>query len=76
VRLASLGRHGSGHGEFISPCTLALVPDLGLVVRENDNGGRCQVFASPDAIAMASMSACRVAWMVGVAQGTARRTHP
>ncbi len=73
ARLARLGRHGSGHGEFISPCTLALVPDLGLVVRENDNGGCCQVFASPDAIAMASMSACRVAWMVGVVRGTARR---
>ena len=70
---ARLGKMGGGDGEFVLPCTLALVPGLGLVVREAGNGGRLQFFATPDAIAMASMSAPRVAWMVAVARGTARR---
>ena len=37
-------RLGSGDGEFIIPSALALVPGLGLVVREISNGGRFQVF--------------------------------
>ncbi len=41
---ARLGDWGRGDGEFINPSALALVPGLGLVVREYDNGGRCQVF--------------------------------
>jgi hypothetical protein len=44
VGRASLGMSGSGDGEFIYPSALALVPGLGLVVREIDNGGRFQVF--------------------------------
>ncbi len=40
---ARLGRSGSGDGEFINPSPLALVPGLGLVVREILNG-RFQVF--------------------------------
>jgi hypothetical protein len=48
------------------------VPGLGLVVREMFNG-RLQVFATPDAIAMASMSCMRVAWMVAVARAVLRR---
>ena len=54
---ASLGRAGggagSGDGEFWYPTALAVVPGLGLVVREWGNR-RVQVFATPDAIAMAA----------------------
>jgi hypothetical protein len=70
---ARLGKMGSGDGEFISPTALALVPGLGLVVRDDGEGGRLQFFATPDAIAMASMSAARVGWMVAVARGAANR---
>ncbi len=72
---ARLGKMGSGDGDFALPCALALVPGLGLVVRENGNGGRLQVFATPDAVAMASMSAPRVAWMVAVVRGVVRRAQ-
>jgi DNA-binding beta-propeller fold protein YncE len=73
VARAILGRVGDGDGEFTYPTALALVPDLGLVVREEGNDGRVQVFATPDDIAMASMSAWRVGWMVTVVRGIARR---
>jgi hypothetical protein len=43
VGRASLGKGGSGDGQFWSPSALALVPGLGLVVREITNG-RFQVF--------------------------------
>ncbi len=39
-----LGTVGSGDGEFFGPSALALVPSLGLVVREVGNDGRFQVF--------------------------------
>jgi hypothetical protein len=67
------GGYGSGDGEFNFPVALAVVPGLGLVVREWDNGGRLQVFAIPDAVAMAAMSHVRVAWMAVVARGALRR---
>jgi hypothetical protein len=67
-----VGEFGDGDGELESPSALALVPGLGLVVRETGNR-RLQFFATPDTIAMASMSAPRVAWMVAVARGAARR---
>ena len=70
---ARLGKKGSGDGELDLPSALALVPSLGLVVREYGNGGRLQLFATPDAIAMSSMSAARVGWMVAVARGAAHR---
>jgi hypothetical protein len=70
---ARLGRKGRGDGEFIDPSALALVPGLGLVVRE-DSGQRLQFFATPDAIAMASMSEHRAGWMVAVARGVRCRT--
>jgi hypothetical protein len=73
VGRARLGKYGSGDGEFNLPSALALVPGLGLVVRENGNGGQVQFFATPAAIAMASMSPCRVAWMVAVSRGLLRR---
>ena len=43
VGRARLGKRGSGDGEFYSPSALALVPGLGLVVRECIND-RFQVF--------------------------------
>ena len=73
VGWASLGKVGSGDGDFNCPAALALVPGLGLVVREEGNRGRLQFLATPDSIAMASMSAARVAWMGAVARGAAHR---
>jgi hypothetical protein len=66
------GGAGSGDGEFKYPAALAVVPGLGVVVRESW-GERLQVFASPDAIAMAAMSHMRVAWMVAAARAGLRR---
>jgi hypothetical protein len=73
VGWASLGKGGSGDGEFVGPSALALLPGLGLVVRERDNYGRVQFFTTPDALAMASMSAARVGWMVAVSRSVALR---
>jgi hypothetical protein len=70
------GGCGSGVGEFDYPTALAVVPGLGLVVRERGNDGRLQVFATPDALAMAAMSPCRVAWMTVVARAVLRRQWP
>jgi hypothetical protein len=70
---ARLGKGGSGDGQFSCPSALALVPDLGLAVREVENNGRLQFFATPDAIAMASMSAVRVAWLACVARAMTHR---
>ncbi len=61
------GGAGSGDGEFWYPTALAVVPALGLLVREYGNR-RLQVFATPDAIVMAAMSPDRVAWMTAVAR--------
>jgi hypothetical protein len=66
------GGPGRGDGEFTGPTALAIVPGLGLVVREWVNE-RLQVFATPDAIAMAAMSHMRVAWMVAAARAGLRR---
>jgi hypothetical protein len=44
VGRARLGKEGSRDGQFINPSALALVPGLGLVVREMGNAGRFQVF--------------------------------
>jgi hypothetical protein len=74
VGRARLGKYGRGDGEFYNPSALALVPDLGLVVREHGNGGRVQFFATPDTIAMASLSVARVGWMVAVVRGILRRS--
>jgi hypothetical protein len=74
-RRPSLGKAGGGmgvgDGEFSFPSALAVVPGLGLVVREWGNH-RLQVFATPDTIAMATMSPVRVAWMAAVARGVQR----
>ncbi len=44
VGRARLDKRGRGDGEFEGPSALALVPGIGLVVREMGNGGRVQVF--------------------------------
>ena len=72
--VGTMGAQGRGIGQFKFPAALALVPDLGLVVREAGNGGRVQVFATPDAIAMASMSRHRLAWMAAAARVVAHVT--
>ncbi len=46
----AVGERGSGDGEFNRPFAMALVPGLGLVVREYHNGGRLQLFATADGI--------------------------
>ena len=56
------GGYGIGDGEFQSPSTMALVPGLGLVVRECWNY-RLQVFSTPDMLAMRTMSDVRIGWM-------------
>ena len=58
---------GGGDGEFANPAALALVPGLGLVVREY-YGRRLQVFSTPDMMAMRRMAPIRVAWMVAAAR--------
>ena len=63
-----LGKRGCGDGEFMHPAALALVPGLGLVVREYSNGGRLQLFATVDAVAMAAMSISKTTWMTAVAR--------
>jgi hypothetical protein len=54
-----------------SPTTLAMTPSLGLAVRDSQykDGGRVQIFATPDAIAMACMSSAHVGWMGSVVLG-------
>jgi hypothetical protein len=66
------GGYGIGDGKFCWPTALAVVPGLGLVVPERGNG-RLQVFATPNAIAMAAMSPNRVVWMAAVARAVLRR---
>jgi hypothetical protein len=48
------------------PTAMALVPGLGLVVRDS---GLAVFGGTPDGIAMACMSLLRVAWLVAVARG-------
>lgn len=64
------GGRGNRDGEFEYPEGLAVVPDLGLVVRDKGKGGRLQVFAHPDTIAMwTNLSAIRLAWITAVMRG-------
>ncbi len=66
----TLGSFGHELGYFHWPSVVAIVPDLGIVVREKGNECRVQVFAAQDTMAMRTMSKTRVAWMVAVARGT------
>lgn len=63
---AALGQCGE---PLFRPVALALVPGLGLVVREK-TAGRLQFFATPDIMAMASMSAFRLGWLITVFRGS------
>ena len=72
-----LGKAGGGisgmgrkDGEFSNPTALALVPGLGLIVREFD---RLQVFSTPDILAMQCMSASRVGWMTATYRAVIKR---
>ena len=67
--LVKAGDAAHGFVQFHVPGALALVPGLGLAVRDSFRGGRVLVLAAPDALAVASMSAARVAWMVAVVRG-------
>ena len=55
--------HGPSGDELSCPASLALVPGLGLLVREW-GGEQVRVLALEDDVAMASMSPHRVGWMV------------
>jgi hypothetical protein len=55
------------------PSSLATVPGLGLVVLDYEH---LIVFATPDAVAMASMSHVRVGWMGAVLWRQAAHTQP
>jgi hypothetical protein len=68
-----LDRKGDGDTDIMFSSALALVPGLGLVVREGGVTRRLQFFAPPDSIDMASMSPYRVAWMTGVARALAAK---
>jgi len=50
---------------------LAVVPVLGLLVVRHDTG--VHVLATPDAVAMAAMSSCKVAWMAAVCRAAIAR---
>jgi hypothetical protein len=66
--------NGKGKRVLCIPTTMALVPGLGLVVRDFL---RIHVFSTADAIAMAAMMAAmssnRVGWIVAVVRGIAAR---
>lgn len=67
---------GEWDDEFCYPTALAVVPGLGLVVRECGlYHGRVQVFMTREAAAMATMSIARVAWLVSVTRGMESRAR-
>jgi hypothetical protein len=76
VGRARLGGGGSEGAVLDLPAALALVPGLGLVVREFGTEGQVRFFTSPDTIAMACMSTSRVGWMVAVARAISGTMPP
>ena len=64
------GRPGIRDGEFYCPASLALVPGLGLIVRDKL---RLQVFSTPDMLAMRAMSDVRVGWMTATYRAVVNR---
>ncbi len=52
---------------------VAVVPGLGLLVVRHDTG--VHFLATPDAVAMAAMSSCKVAWMVAVCRAAILRAR-
>jgi hypothetical protein len=79
VAVSGTNEKAKRRGLGFYPFALAVVPGLGLLMARHDTG--VQFFAAPDAVAMAAMSLCKVAWMVAVCRGlvasaaTARRSH-
>ena len=69
---ALYGQGGDADGRFRQCCALAMVPGLGLVVREKENA-RLQVFSTPCEIAMRTMSPTRVAWMAATYRAAVKR---
>ena len=67
------GRRVDAASRFESPMALALVPGIGLFLREWRHES-LRLFATPDAIIMGAMSPARAAWMVGVVRVILRRT--
>lgn len=51
------------------PCSMALVPCVGMLVRQAGVDGALELFCSQEDVNMAGMSRPRVAWMVAVARG-------
>jgi hypothetical protein len=72
----SMERAGEGGEALCSPSGLALVPGLGLVVRQAGNAGCLFLLAAHDDIAMAAMSGHRMGWMVGVARASMACVSP
>ncbi len=70
----TLGGYGRRDGQFDSPSALAIVPGLGLFVRDVI-AERLQFFSTPDIIAMSAMSPLRVAWLAAVARGVRHRQN-
>ena len=64
------GGSGSVDGEFYGPAALAVVPGLGLVVRQ---WGRLQVASTLDILAMRAMSDVRVGWMTATYRAIVHR---
>jgi hypothetical protein len=52
--------------DVLNSFALALIPGVGLMVRQSN---KVQFYATPDAVAKASMSLCKVAWMTAVCRG-------
>ena len=66
------GGREAGSEDVLDTCALALVPGLGLVVRESGKR-RLQVFSTPDLLAMRAMSVDRVGWMIATYRAAVNR---
>ena len=66
------GGTGIRDGEFDGPVALALVPALGLIVRDCWNS-RLKLFSTPDMLAMRAMSAIRIGWMTATFRAIGHR---
>ncbi len=66
------GQASGQERHFDSPTALGVLPGLGLVVR-SEAPISLHILVHPDAVHMASMSCCRVGWMVAVARAVLYR---
>ena len=58
---------------FQHPSALAIVPGLGLVVRDTSSDLALHIFATSDVLAMRAMAPIRVAWMIAGARSILKR---